>query len=150
MDIKDYKFKIGDDVITTDGVRGKIVDICDCSQCAGRGFYEPVWIAENDNNKEYITIGTAICGFPRYYQIGEYHFNDFDKSEVLHDIAGYEKELKRLRNQLEVIEEIEGVEKKCDCCKNGTYRKSIHQPDGTLVRRANFCDECGRDLRGLK
>ena len=51
-----------------------------------------------------------------------------------------------LNNQLN---DIEGSEKYCDCCKNGTYRKPIHQFDGTLVRRVNFCDECGRDLRHL-
>ena len=105
--IKDYKFKIGDYVITTEGIRGKIIDICDCSQCVGRGFYEPIWIAEDDNNKEYITIGTAICGFRGYYQIGEYRFHDFDKSEVLQDMAYYEKKLKQLKKQLKVIEDIE-------------------------------------------
>lgn len=149
MDIKDYKFNVGDEVITIDGRRGKIVDICTCSQCVERGFYEPTWIADNDSSKDYITIGTAICGFPGYYQIGEYRFNDLDKSKVLHDIASYENELKRLRNQLKVIEDIEGAEMKCDYCKNGTYRKPIHQYDGTLVRKVNFCDECGRDLRHL-
>ena len=51
-----------------------------------------------------------------------------------------------LKNQLN---DIEAPEKYCDRCKNGTYRKPIHQYDGTLVRKANFCDECGRDLRHL-
>ena len=37
----------------------------------------------------------------------------------------------------------------CDYCKNGTYRKSVYQWDGTFVRKVNFCDECGRDLRHL-
>ena len=37
----------------------------------------------------------------------------------------------------------------CSSCKNGTYRKSIYQANGDLIRRANFCDECGRDLRRL-
>lgn len=107
MEIKDYKFKVGDDVITTDGIRGKIVDICTCSQCFERGFYEPTWIAEDDNEPKYITVGTAICGFREYYKIGEYKFNDFDKSEVLGMMSWYEKELKKLRKQLKVIEEIE-------------------------------------------
>lgn len=107
MDIKDYKFNVGDTVITTDGKKGKIVDICTCSQCVGRGFYEPTWIAEDDNEKEYITIGTAICGFSRYYQIGEYRFHNFDKSEILQDMAYYEKKLKQLKKQLKVINEFE-------------------------------------------
>lgn len=110
MNIKDYKFKVGDDVITTDGKRGKIVDVCTCSACAERGFYEPTWIAEDDNAKEYITIGTALCGFNEYYQIGEYRFNDFDKDEVLYNMALYERELKKLKKQLKVIEELEEVQ----------------------------------------
>ena len=110
MDIKEYKFKIGDDVITTDGKRGKIFDICTCSQCLERGFCEPIWITEDDNDRNYITIETAIRGFREYYQIGEYRFNDFDKSEILGTMALYEKELKQLKKQLKVIEDLESMQ----------------------------------------
>lgn len=41
------------------------------------------------------------------------------------------------------------TDRDCPYCKNGTYRQSIHQWDGTLVRKVNFCDDCGRDLRNL-
>ena len=41
------------------------------------------------------------------------------------------------------------IEYDCILCKNGTYRKSIYLHDGTFVRKVNFCDECGRDLRHL-
>ena len=149
MEIKDYKFKVGDDVITTDGRKGKIVDVCTCSSCVDRGFYEPTWIAENDNGKNYITIGTALCGFNEYYKIGEYRFNDFDKDEVLAEISLYEKSLKKLNSQLKVIEELEN-ESYCSYCKNGTHRNIVTQYDGTFIRYVNFCDECGRDLRNIK
>ena len=41
------------------------------------------------------------------------------------------------------------IEYDCIYCKNGTYRKSIYLHDETFVRKVNFCDECGRDLRHL-
>lgn len=37
----------------------------------------------------------------------------------------------------------------CHHCKNGTYSCPITQMDKTLIRYANFCDECGRDLRAV-
>jgi hypothetical protein len=107
MNIKDYIFEIGDIVITTEGEKGAIINICKCDRCVERGFYEPTWIMEGDSNEKYITIGDAICGFNRFYQIGKYRFNDFDKSEVLQNMAYYEKELKQLRKQWKLIEELE-------------------------------------------
>lgn len=107
MNIKDYKFHVGDEVITTEGEKGVIISICECSRCQERGFNEPTWIAEGDSSERYITIGDAICGFHGFYQIGKYKFHDFDKAEVLGTMAFYEKELKRLKKQLKTIEEIE-------------------------------------------
>lgn len=62
--------------------------------------------------------------------------NEYDKPMI----KDYDGELKPLN---------EFLSNECSYCKNGTYRKSIYQPDGTLIRRANFCDNCGRDLRHL-
>ena len=107
MNITDYKFNVGDEIITTEGVRGKIVYICKCSQCVERGFCEPTWIAENDNNEEYITISDVVSGFHGFYQIGNYRFHDFDKSGIIHNMAYYEKKLKQLKKQLKLIEKIE-------------------------------------------
>lgn len=147
MDIKDYKFNVGDKVITVYGERGEITSICTCEHCEERGFYEPSWVSE-DGRGNYISKWDAKHGFLGYYQIGEYRFNDFDKTQVWGDIVSYEKEIVKLRKQLAVIENIEG-KNDCPYCKNGTYRKPIHRYDGTLVRKVNFCDECGRDLRHL-
>lgn len=106
-----YDFKIGDKVITTDGVTGKIVDICKCSRCEERGFYEPIWVADDDKEKHerYISIYLVEDGFMGFYQIGEYRFNDFDKAEILKDIADTEEYLKTLKNRLKVMEENERV-----------------------------------------
>ena len=109
MNIKDYKFNIGDIVITTEGETGKIVDVCKCSWCAERGFYEPIWVEDSDDSYyDYITYMEAELGFKRFYQIGKYRFNDFDKGEVLRSMVSCEDELKQLRKQLKLIEELEG------------------------------------------
>ena len=148
MDIKDYKFNVGDKVITVYGELGEISSICTCEHCEECGFYEPTWFTV-DGNEHYITRWDAKHGFAEYYQIGSYRFNDFDKEAVLWEIEHCNKRLKQVEKQLKVIEDIKGDEKYCDRCKNGTYRKSVHQYDGTFVRKVNFCDECGRDLRHL-
>lgn len=107
MNIKDYEFHIGDEVITTEGVRGEITNICTCSSCEERGFYEPIWRDENDKREHYISIYDAKSGFSGFYKIGKYYFNDLNKGEVLREMASYEDELKRLRKQLRIIEELE-------------------------------------------
>jgi hypothetical protein len=107
MDIKDYEFNVGDEVITTEGVRGKITSVCTCDRCQERGFYEPFWKSEDDNWEHCIDKFTAEIGFNGYYKIGKYHFNDFEKGEVLREMASCEDGLKRLRKQLKVIEELE-------------------------------------------
>ena len=107
MNINDYKFQVGDRVVTTEGVVGKITSICDCQMCAERGFYEPFWTKEDGSYGGCISKITAEMGFCGYYQIGEYRFKDFYKGEVLRCIASCEDELMHLRKQLKVIEELE-------------------------------------------
>lgn len=75
--------------------------------CQERGFYEPFWNTGDDRFDEDISIFEAQHGFRKYYKIGKYRFNDFDKAEVLQDMARYERELKKLRKQLKLIEELE-------------------------------------------
>ena len=107
MNIQDYKFEIGDEVITTEGESGKIIRICNCDECAKRGFYEPIWIKDGNEYEDYISIDTAKADFAGFYRIGKYQLNDFDKGEVLQNMGYHEKELQRLRKQLRLIEEIE-------------------------------------------
>lgn len=109
MKISDYKFEIGDEVITVEGVKGKIVDICHCSACESRGFPEPVWVKDDDKSETryYIAITNARIGFLDFYKIGKYRFNDFEKGEVLREMAYHEDMLKKLRQQLRVIEAVE-------------------------------------------
>ena len=113
MNIQDYNFKVGDTVITTIGEVGKITGICYCRYCAERGFFEPTWRVETEMCDRYITKYDAECGFIGFYRIGDYHFDEFNKAELYAKIASYEKELKRLKKQLKVIEKFEREGKKC-------------------------------------
>lgn len=107
MNPKDYEFHVGDEVITTEGVRGKITKICTCENCTQRGFYEPVWEEDERDREHYISIYDAEFGFSLFYKIGKYRFSDFDRAEVLREMTYCEDELKRLRKQLRVMEEME-------------------------------------------
>ena len=107
MNISDYKFNIGDEVVTIEGERGTITCICDCQFCFDRGFFEPIWTIENGGREDYITISQALNGFENFYKIGSYRFNDFDKVSNYADLAYYENEIKKLKHQLRVIEEVE-------------------------------------------
>lgn len=107
MKINEYKFNVGDEVITVEGKRGTIVDICECERCQLRGFYEPTWV-DDDGNTSYITGYDAKHDFDGYYKIGKYHFNkNLRKDKVEERIAHYEKTLVGLRKQLKLIEELE-------------------------------------------
>ena len=107
--LQDYKFNIGDEVITTDGMRGTITDICECDRCKDRGFCEPVWVDEC-GNENFITDYSIAAGAPGYYKIGAYRFREFDKESVLMDIEFYEAELARHKKHLQFIEEYESKE----------------------------------------
>lgn len=104
--LQDYKFNIGDEVITTDGMRGTITDICECERCKERGFCEPVWVDEYDE-EVFITNVTVRMNFPGYYKIGNYRFHDFNKNNVQVNIDFHEAELARYKKQLKFIEEYE-------------------------------------------
>lgn len=110
MNIKDYEFNIGDEVITTEGVKGKITSICTCDRCEERGFYESFWTSEDDDWEHCIDKFIAEIGFNGFYKIGKYKFNDFDKAEVLQCMAACQRDLQRYKKQLKTIEEIESRE----------------------------------------
>ena len=106
MKYNEYKFNIGDEVITIDGHRGKIIDICECERYQDRGFCEPMWENETGDEK-YITIYDAERGFDNFYKIGKYRFNELRRDLVEHDITTYELIITGLRKQLETIDELE-------------------------------------------
>ena len=106
MNISDYKFNVGDEVITTEGERGKITYICECNRCKSRGFCELIWVKDGDTEEHYITNYQAETGFMRFYRIGSYRFNEFHEELLLKEIQDYEEEISWRRKQLAVIKEI--------------------------------------------
>ena len=111
MDVKDYKFKVGDPVVTVYGETGKIDYICECTRCKERGFNEPQWAYDDDpDSHKYITHYDAKNNFPGYHKIGDYRFHPFNKATVLRDIDTLEKQLADYKKCLKVIEELEEKE----------------------------------------
>lgn len=101
-----YTFKVGDDVITSDGRVGTITGICTCDKCKERGFYEPkvttecgiydIWITDTDKNN----------GFISYYKIGDKTFGNVDEKaeeRIKEDIHTRKSELISLETQLNVL-----------------------------------------------
>ena len=112
MKPSDYEFAIGDKVVTIYGEVGHIIDICKCRKCVERGFYEPTWKIDDSGDVGWITIYDAERGFDDFYQIGKYRFgHTFNKSVVRAMIIEKEVELRRLKKQLQVMDELE---KECD------------------------------------
>ena len=108
MKPSDYEFAIGDKVVTIYGEVGHVVDICRCDRCLERGFYEPTWKIDDSGVVGWITIYDAERGFDDFYQIGKYRFGrTFNKSVVRAMIIEKEVELRRLKRQLEMMEELE-------------------------------------------
>ena len=127
MDISDYIFNVGDEVITVDGLRGEIREICKCDLCMSRGFFEPVWVDEIDGEDHWITNVDAENGFERLYKIGNYYFNSFDKETIKQGIASNQAVIDKLEAQLCVIDEIEATEK----------RKKVYTVDIARYRKYN-------------
>lgn len=104
-----YTFKVGDQVITSDGRVGTITDICTCESCKKRGFYEPrvdtevglydIWITDTDKNN----------GFISYYKIGDRVFGNIDDKEeerIKEDIHTRKSEIISLEAQLNVLKKL--------------------------------------------
>lgn len=89
--VTDIKFNIGDFVENRDGRIGYISDICHCDECKKRGFFEPT-IQYSDGTSDYISNYSVKYVSKDYKQIGTHKFdNDY-----------YEKEIERLKHQLEM------------------------------------------------
>ena len=106
MNISDYKFNVGDEVITSEGERGKITYICQCNKCKQRAFCEPIWVKDGESEEEYITNYMAQNGFRGFYRIGQYRFDDFCEDILLKEIQDHEDDIMRCRKQLLNIKEI--------------------------------------------
>lgn len=98
-------FKVGDNVVTSDGRTGVIISICDCDRCKGRGFYEPT-VKMDDGDTEYIMISDKDNGFKSYYKIGDQVFGNLDEDFVNKEIKEHQNKLMQLYDQRHRIEKL--------------------------------------------
>ena len=113
-----YGFKVGDQVITSTGQVGKIIDICTCDICKKRGFYEPKVEVEIGNGAIYITDNDKKVNFRSFYKIGDQVFGNIDEDDVLYDIKSTREQVKKLQSelidleaQLDVVKKLKQVNK---------------------------------------
>ena len=104
---KNSLFNIGDEVITSDGRKGKIVDICHCEGCERRGFYEPKVLYDEYDEVEYITNVDRDYNFDDFYKIGNTVFGNADISKIDSGISEHNRLVavwkKRRKNLLEAM-----------------------------------------------
>lgn len=105
IDLLRYTFKVGDNVVTSDGRTGAIRSICYCDRCKERGFYEPK-VEMDDGNTEYIMISDKDDGFKSYYKIGDRVFGNLDDESVNKEIKECQKKLMQLYDQRYIIEKL--------------------------------------------
>lgn len=106
MNILDYVFNVGDEVITVEGERGYVTYVCHCERCAERGFFEPSWEDEL-GEMHYISNYEAETGFGNYYKVGNYRFNSFRKDILREKLRSYNAVIKQLEKQLQLTNELE-------------------------------------------
>ena len=104
----EYEFCLGDTVITTDGIVGKIIGFCHCDECRKRGFLQPFW--EDEESDQFITKFDAETGLIGFHRIGKHLLHPFDKDLIESKIEKLNAEVARLRGQLATINAIEAEE----------------------------------------
>ena len=121
IELMAYNFKVGDEVITSDGRIGIIESICDCDRCKKRGFYEPQVKLSEGVGGIYITDTDKKNGFSNFYKIGKYKFGNVDTEDIRENIviaadkiAMATEEFNTYRKQLKRMEAMKNTESKED------------------------------------
>lgn len=76
-----YEFHVGDYVETVDGRVGYITDICKCSMCKKRDWYEPTIKYSDTGETDFISSYGSECIPETYVRIGQYDFTKPDKED---------------------------------------------------------------------
>jgi hypothetical protein len=109
MDTKatEYKFAVGDRVITASGRKGTIVNVCSCKYCQERGFLEPEVKYDDSDYRDYIMLCDLENHFKSFYSIGDYIFGNLIPYEELEMQAQRKKqELEYLNQQINTIKQL--------------------------------------------
>ena len=117
--LREYEFKVGDEVITSDGRVGVIKSICECENCRKRDFYEPQVKLLGGVDNIYITDTDKKNGFSNFYKIGKYKFGNVDKESILEAINNTVDELSKAGENLYVYrEQLKRMEALCEKAKS--------------------------------
>ena len=101
---KDIMIRVGDKVITADGRVGRVTSVCECAECAKRGFFEPTYKITGDADENYIMIGQYQAGFPDFYLIGKNFFgNKISTEEMEKRIAEQREVVKKETEKLDAL-----------------------------------------------
>ena len=101
---KDIIIRTGDKVITADGRVGRVTSVCECEECARRGFFEPAYKINGDPDEHYIMIGQYQAGFPDFYLIGKNFFgNKINPEEIERRIAEQRAIIEKEQEKLDLL-----------------------------------------------
>ena len=103
-----YTFKVGDEVITSDGRTGTITSICDCDLCKKRGFYEPKVEMDIGVDQIWITDTDKENGFISFYSIGDRVFGNLDEESVCKELDEITERQRQLILQFATIRNLKG------------------------------------------
>ena len=92
-------FSVGDEVITSNGRKGKIVGFCQCEWCKRRGYSEPQVLYEDSECIEWITISDKKFGFKDFYKIGDTVFGHADVERIDKKISRLNKSIVKWENR---------------------------------------------------
>lgn len=108
----DDAFKVGDEVITSTGQVGTIVDICTCDDCKERGFYEPT-VEMTDGEVMYVTDRQKNNGFSNFYKIGNHIYGNINEETLLSDINQTKNKMLELTARRRALAKQAQVLEKC-------------------------------------
>ena len=100
-----YTFKVGDKVITAEGLTGVVKEVCTCSKCKRRGFYE-LTVEMEDGSTDWVMRTDKERGFKSYYSIGDRIFGNLNEESVSKEIYECQKRMLQLYEQLGTIQEL--------------------------------------------
>ena len=97
-----YVFKVGDKVIASDGLTGIVKEVCTCSECKRRGFYE-LTVEMEDGSVDYVMVTDKKRGFDAYYSIGDRVFGNLDEKPVVKELEEIGERYNKLIKQQGMI-----------------------------------------------
>lgn len=107
--LEELGFKVGDEAIRRDCVKGKIVRICTCERCVERGFYEPS-IEMEDGTTECVTDYANEHNFENWYSIGNRVFGYLDRDGLVAEHERLAKETALSETKIATYNSIVGEE----------------------------------------